>query len=120
MSNKYHNHNSTLFDPKPIPNYVSPDGMFAVIPCGKKWMLIYNGDRMGVSSSFDIAMRKLEKLKNTYSKSQKRTRTPAKQKYGKNTKVSSEGKGSGDIKTSIKRDTLLHPKINSDIMNFFS
>lgn len=117
---KYTNHNSTLFDPKPIRNYVSPDGMFAVIPCGKKWMVICNGDQMGVSSSFDIAMRRVEKLQKTYSKSQKRTKTPDKQKHGKNAKLSSDGKGSQDTKTSIKRDTILHPEINNDIMNFFS
>ena len=60
----YYNHNSSLFDPKPVRDYVSHDGMF-VIPCGNKWMLIVNGDQMGVSSSFEIT-RRLEKLKNTF------------------------------------------------------
>ena len=80
---KYTNHNSTLFDPKPVRNYISPDGMFVVIPCGKKWMLIVNGDPMGVSCSFEIAMRRLEKVKNTHSKSKKRAKTPAKPKSKK-------------------------------------
>lgn len=79
----YYNHNSSLFDPKPVRDYVSHDGMFAIIPCGNKWMLIVNGDQMGVSSSFEIAMRRLEKLKNTHSKSKKRTKTPAKPKSKK-------------------------------------
>ena len=50
------------------------------------------GDQMGVSSSFEITMRRLEKLKNTHSKSKKRTKTPAKLKSKK-----------------IQNEHLLHP-----------
>ena len=94
----YYNHNSSLFDPKPVRDYVSHDGMFAIIPCGNKWMLIVNGDQMGVSSSFEIAMRRLEKLKNTHSKSKKRTKTPAKPKSKK-----------------IQNKHLLHPSGGKDL-----
>jgi hypothetical protein len=83
MKDKYHNHNSTILDNKYVKDYVSPNGLFAIIPCGKKWMVICNGDQMGLSSSFDIAMRKVEKLQKTYSKSQKRTKPPAKRKLKK-------------------------------------
>lgn len=80
----YYNHNSTLFDPKPVRDYVSPDGKFVVIPFGKKWMVIVNGEQMGVSSSFDIAMDKLQKLQKSYSKSLKRTKTLGRLKLKKN------------------------------------
>ena len=83
MKDKYHNHNSTILDKKYVKDYVSPNGLFAVLPCGKKWMVICNGDPMGLSSSFDIAMRRVEKLQKTYSKSQKRTKTPVKRKSKK-------------------------------------
>lgn len=114
MKNKYHNHNSTLLHPKPVRNYISPDGMWCVLPCGKKWMIIYNSKQMELSTSFDIAMRKLDKMKKSQSKPQRRRRTPETPKLTKKSNSqlvkSSDGKGSERVKTTVKQTTTSTPK----------
>ena len=87
MNQKYHNQNSTLFDPKPVRDYVSPDGMWAVIPVigDKEWVIIHNGSVLSdVSRTFQSAMNKVEKYKKGKSRSQKRPKPPAKPKLKKN------------------------------------
>ena len=56
---KYYNQNSTLLDPKPVRDYVSPDGMWAVVPCigDKEWVIIHNGSVLSdVSRTFQSAL----------------------------------------------------------------
>ena len=114
MKNRYHNHNSTLLHPKPVRNYISPDGVWCVLPCGKKWMIIHNSKQMELSTSFDIAMRKLDKMKKSQSKPQRRRRTPDTPKLTKKSNSqlvkSSDGKGSERVKTTVKHTTTTTPK----------
>jgi hypothetical protein len=87
MSQKYYNQNSTLLDPKPVRDYVSPDGMWAVVPCigEKEWVIIHNGSVLSdVSRTFQSAMNKVEKYKKGKSGSQRRPKPHAKQKSKKN------------------------------------
>ena len=99
---KYYNQNSTLLDPKCVRDYVSPDGMWAVVPCigDKEWVIIHNGSVLSdVSRTFQSAMNKVEKYKKRKSGSQVQPKPPAKQKSRKNTNSlktkPSSGKGSG-------------------------
>lgn len=83
---KYYNQNSTLLDPKPVRDYVSPDGMWAVIPVigDKEWVIIHNGSVLSdVSRTFQSAMSKVEKYQKGKSGPQKRPKPPAKQKSRK-------------------------------------
>ena len=87
MSQKYYNQNSTLLDPKPVRDYVSPDGMWAVIPVigNKEWVIIHNGSVLSdVSRTFQSAMNKVEKYQKGKSRSQKRPKPPDKRKSQKN------------------------------------
>ena len=87
MNQKYYNQNSTLLDPKCVRDYVSPDGMWAVIPVigDKEWVIIHNGSVLSdVSRTFQSAMNKVEKYKKGKSRSQKRPKPPAKPKSKKN------------------------------------
>lgn len=90
---------SDILDPQFMLSWVSPDGMWAIIPCGKQWMIIHHGQQMELSRSFDIAMRKVEQMKKSQSGSRKRTKTHVTPKSQKNTKSNltdpSGGKGSG-------------------------
>jgi len=99
---KYYNQNSTLLDPKPVRDYVSPDGMWAVVPCigEKEWVIIHNGSVLSdVSRTFQSAMSKVEKYQKGKSGPQRRPKPPAKQKSRKNTNSlktkPSGGNGSG-------------------------
>ena len=99
---KYYNQNSTLLDPKPVRDYVSPDGMWAVVPCigDKEWVIIHNGSVLSdVSRTFQSAMNKVEKYQKGKSRSQRQPKPPVKQKSQKNkSSLKSEpsgGKGSG-------------------------
>ena len=99
---KYYNQNSTLLDPKPVRDYVSPDGMWAVVPCigDKEWVIIHNGSVLSdVSRTFQSAMSKVEKYQKGKSRSQRQPKPPAKQKSQKNKSSlklkPSGGKGSG-------------------------
>lgn len=83
---KYYNHNSTLLDPKPVRDYVSPDGMWAIVPCigEKEWVIIHNGSVLSdVSRTFQSAMSKVEKYKKGKSGSQRQPKPPAKPKSRK-------------------------------------
>jgi hypothetical protein len=42
-------------------SYVSPDRMWAVIPYGKKFMSIYNGQQMNVHTSIETAKKFIQK-----------------------------------------------------------
>ena len=102
MSQKYYNQNSTLLDPKPVRDYVSPDGMWAVVPCigEKEWVIIHNGSVLSdVSRTFQSAMNKVEKYKKRKPGSQVQPKPPAKQKSRKKSNSlktePSGGKGSG-------------------------
>ena len=115
MKNRYHNHNSTLLHPKPVRDYISPDGIWCVIPYGKrKWMIIHNSKQMELATSFDIAMRKLDKMKKSQSKPQRRRRTPGTPKLTKKSNSqlveSSGGKGSERVETTVKQTTTITPK----------
>ena len=114
MKNKYHNHNSTLLHPKPVRDYISSDGMWCVLPYGKKWTIIHNSKQMELATSFDIAMRKLDKMKKSQSKPQRRRRTPETPKLTKKSNSqlvkSSDGKGSERVKTMVKQTTTTTPK----------
>jgi len=99
---KYYNQNSTLLDPKCVRDYVSPDGMWAVVPCigDKEWVIIHNGSVLSdVSRTFQSAMNKVEKYKKGKSRSQVQPKPPAKQKSRKKSNSfktePSSGKGSG-------------------------
>jgi len=99
---KYYNQNSTLLDPKPVRDYVSSDGMWAVVPCigEKEWVIIHNGSVLSdVSRTFQSAMNKVEKYKKGKSRSQVQPKPPAKQKSQKKSNSlktePSGGKGSG-------------------------
>jgi len=97
MNQKYYNQNSTLLDPKCVRDYVSPDGMWAVIPVigDKEWVIIHNGSVLSdVSRTFQSAMSKVEKYKKGKSRSQVQPKPPAKQKSQKN-KSSLKSKPSG-------------------------
>jgi len=59
MKNKYHNHNSTLLDPEPLLSYVSPDGMWAIVPAGKKFALIHHGKIIDYGRSFQSTQNKM-------------------------------------------------------------
>ena len=83
---KYYNQNSTLLDPKCVRDYVSPDGMWAVVPCigEKEWVIIHNGSVLSdVSRTFQSAMSKVEKYQKGKSGPQRRPKPPAKQKSRK-------------------------------------
>ena len=83
---KYYNQNSTLLDPKCVRDYVSPDGMWAVVPCigEKEWVIIHNGSVLSdVSRTFQSAMSKVEQYQKGKSRSQKRPKPPAKRKSRK-------------------------------------
>ena len=114
MKDKYYNHNSSMLHPTTVRDYISPDGMWCVLPCGKKWMIIHNGKQLELATSFDIAMRKLDKMKKSQSKSQRRPKTPAKQKSTKKQNKQllhpSGGKGSQTPKVSAKLRTSPSPK----------
>ena len=87
MTQKSYNQHSTLLDPKCVRDYVSPDGMWAVIPVigDKEWVIIHNGSVLSdVSRTFQSAMNKVEKYKKGKSPSQKRPKPPAKPKSKKN------------------------------------
>lgn len=76
---KYYNHNSSMLDPVCVRDYVSPDGMWAVVPGigGKEWFIINNGSVLDdVSRTFQSAMNKVDKLKKVKSR-QKATSTPS-------------------------------------------
>ena len=99
---KYYNQNSTLLDPKPVRDYVSPDGMWAVVPCigEKEWVIIHNGSVLSdVSRTFQSAMSKVEKYQKKKSGPQRRPKPPAKQKSRKKSNLlilnPCGGKGSG-------------------------
>lgn len=82
---KYYNHNSSMLDPVCVRDYVSPDGMWAVVPCigAKEWVIIHNGSVLDeVSRTFQSAMNKVEKLKKMKSR-QKATPTPSTAKKSK-------------------------------------
>jgi len=86
MSQKYYNQNSTLLDPKCVRDYVSPDGMWAVVPCigDKEWVIIHNGSVLSdVSRTFQSAMSKVEKYKKRKSGSQVQPKPPVKRKSRK-------------------------------------
>ena len=122
MSQKYYNQNSTLLDPKPVRDYVSPDGMWAVVPCigEKEWVIIHNGSVLSdVSRTFQSAMNKVEKYKKGKSGPQRRPKPPAKQKSQKksNSLILNPcgGKGSGvpareEKKGSAPKPTKKIPK----------
>jgi len=44
----------SILDPKPKNplGYVTNDGMWAVIPCGKKFMIIHNGNQIKVLKTY--------------------------------------------------------------------
>lgn len=69
---------------------------------------------MELSTSFDIAMRKLDKMKKSQSKPQRRRRTPETPKLTKKSNSqlvkSSDGKGSERVKTTVKQTTTSTPK----------
>jgi len=76
---KYYNFNSTMLDPVCVRDYVSPDGMWAVVPCigEKEWVIIHNGSVLSdVSRTFQSAMNKVEKYKKRKSP-KKATSTPS-------------------------------------------
>ena len=119
---KYYNQNSTLLDPKPVRDYVSPDGMWAVVPCigDKEWVIIHNGSVLSdVSRTFQSAMSKVEKYQKGKSRSQRRPKPPAKRKSRKKSNSlilhPCGGKGSGvpareEKKGSTPKPTKKIPK----------
>jgi len=116
MSQKYYNQNSTLLDPKPVRDYVSPDGMWAVVPCigDKEWVIIHNGSVLSdISRTFQSAMNKVEKYKKGKSRSQVQPKPPAKQKPQKNkSSLKSKpisGKGSGVPDREQKKGSVPKP-----------
>ena len=114
MKDKYYNHNSSMLHPTTVRDYISPDGMWCVLPCGKKWMIIHNGRQLELATSFDIAMLKLDKMKKSQSKPQRRPKTPAKpkstKKQNKQLLHPSGGKGSKRVKTTVRQTTRNLPK----------
>ena len=95
MSQKYHNFNSTMLDPICVRDYVSPDGMWAVIPVigDKQWVTIHNGNVLSdVSRTFQSAMNKVEKYKKRKSPKKTSTRSPTASKTKKKTKSSGQSK----------------------------
>jgi len=44
-----------------IDSYVSPDRMWAVIPYGKKFMSVYNGQQIKVHTSIEMAKKFIQK-----------------------------------------------------------
>ena len=77
-------------------------------------MIIYNSTQLELATSFDIAMRKLDKMKKSQSKPQRRPRTPAKPKSTKKQDEHllhpSGGKGSERVKTTVRQTTRNLPK----------
>lgn len=129
---KYHNQNSTLLDPKCVRDYVSSDGMWAVVPCigEKEWVIIHNGSVLSdVSRTFQSAMNKVEKYKKRKSGSQVQPKPPAKRKSQKKSNLlktePSGGKGSGvsnvpdreKKKGSAPKQTKKIPKGNTVTVN---
>jgi len=117
---KYYNFNSPMLDPVCVRDYVSPDGMWAVIPVigNKEWVIIHEGKVLSdVSRTFQSAMNKVEKYKKSKSGPRKRTKTPDKQKSQKIEKSSSGGKGSQTKKTSATKKTTKPKKKSSGQLN---
>lgn len=117
---KYYNFNSTMLDPVCVRDYVSPDGMWAVIPVigNKEWVIIHEGKVLSdVSRTFQSAMTKVEKYKKSKSPRKKRSTAPAAQKSQKIEKSSSGGKGSQTKKTSATKKTTKPKKKSSGQLN---
>lgn len=113
---KYYNCNSTLLDPVCVRDYVSPDGMWAVIPVigNKEWVIIHEGKVLSdVSRTFESAMNKVEKYKKGKSPRKKRSTAPAAQKSQKKAKTPSEAKGSQTKKPSATKGTTKPRKKSS-------
>jgi hypothetical protein len=55
--------NETLLDPNPgDPNgYVTKDGMWAALPWGKKFIIVYKGQQVHTCNNYNSAKRYIEK-----------------------------------------------------------
>ena len=112
---KYYNCNSTLLDPVCVRDYVSPDGMLAVIPVigNKEWVIIHEGKVLSdVSRTFESAMNKVEKYQKGKSRSQRQPKPPVKPKSQKNKsslKLKPSG-GNGSGVTDREQKKVAAPK----------
>ena len=68
----------SILDPKPKEplGYITNDGMWAAVPCGKKFSIIHNGSVVHQSRTYDSALNFIKKgVKNEGSKRNRRQRT---------------------------------------------
>lgn len=72
---KYIFHKTSILDPYYVRNYVSDDGMYAIIPVigDKQWAVIVNGQQTEkYYRKFDTAMKDVLKLQNSNNKKSKK------------------------------------------------
>ena len=70
--------NQGVLNPKPgdPDGYVTNDGMWAAVPCGKKFSIIHNGSVVKQARTYDSALNFIKKgIKNEGSKRNRRQRT---------------------------------------------
>lgn len=55
--------NETLLDPKVgYPNgYVTKDGVWSAVPCGKKFIILYNGKQVHIANNYKTAKSYIQK-----------------------------------------------------------
>lgn len=44
-----------------IDGYISPDRMWAAVPCGKKYMIIHNGSQISIHNTLETAKKIIQK-----------------------------------------------------------
>jgi len=50
-----------MFDNNEIDGYVSPNGLWAAVPCGKKYVSIYNGQQICLHNTLETAKKFIQK-----------------------------------------------------------
>jgi hypothetical protein len=50
-----------MFDNNQIDGYVSANGLWAAVPCGKKYMIIHNGSQISVHNTLETAKKIIQK-----------------------------------------------------------
>ena len=69
--------------------FATDDFQFAAIPCGKKYMILVNGQQLELVKTRQLAEIRLEQLKNSHPKLKKGISTPAQPKTRKKPKTPS-------------------------------
>lgn len=81
--------------------FATDDFQFAAIPCGKKYMILVNGQQLELVKTRQLAEIRLEQLKNSHPKLNKGTSTPTQPKRPKKSKTPSGSLEFGETKPEI-------------------